>query len=1006
MSDEGAEQPPVKPTGDISDTEQKKPMTEIESPPMTTQSRIEAVNQVRFTTQNQLFIDKLRAAFDECDTDHDGKLTITEWVGSNLRQFIRDGRLSDDDFRMYFNRIDSNYDGFVTWDKLVRYLIKEIASSELRLGERALNFVQKTGTGPPGFSNQHREMVRQIVICHSAAEYVTLSLDSIRFWKASDLSFRGAILEPGLFNSLVIFETTGQLAVTTTNRRLLVYDYDNLQQLPTEISASPASHVIKRMNMRDCKLALQVLKNSDLPLYNSPTCMALAEFCDNGGPQQRVFFVGDDQGVIQVFRFQGPSRRHSVDVKIERISRHKIHEASITQLSSVQVYECYATSSLDSTIKFWQYDVDHASLLVIRNIVDCIPIISFHFSNIQKILVTCGVSRDAYVWSISPPKRIFKMAGHYNTLLKVTDFVTSQDDKYIVTMTNRKEFRFWDASNYRMARELADRDMQRPENHFSAIIFDEKRHALICASGIPCRFSEDTSLLENYLDKKTHNSSIIGCFYTQEFDQFVTLDSVGDFCVWNLKDGKRMCLIERDWSPKFSELCSAAMDCDGRRVVTSNFNHDVYLWNFNIGNIITKIELASDPIMISALEYFSIEGREFLAVGDWSKTLTLYTEVSRGTFILFRQYKEHSGDVCAIAALDEGVISGSTNGELMTWLLDTNMHQAYCKLPRGAAVECIVHIKGYVVVGDSIGFVHVYSCSRLTRLMSIKAHDVSRNHAISAMTYKNGLLVTGDTLGHVKQWMISIDESGFRMTEYLFRRCHLECINMLCITGDGRFLGTCAEDMNLRLWELGTMNYVGLYHEDSSWDIEDRTTWVNTAPVNFDPEPEQQEVEVARSNRLSSSNVRFSVGRSMIMPGNLPTDMEVLPEVIEEREEEDPNKPFDIELVRKTFDEFLDNPISDNKARVEREDRLMRAAMRQPVGKERTSLPTSTRTPELIDKLYGILGRSTRGVRSRRSKFIRTNTKPTVTVKLPIRTLSNEEMEKQAMKSARRHKSK
>ena len=999
MSEVVSEQPGTPASGDGGEPD---PPKQLVSPPRTTQSRIDAVNQVRFATQNQLFIDKLRAAFNACDKDGDSQLNLDEWMESDLRQFIRDGRLSDDDFRMYFSRIDTNYDGFVTWDELVRYLIKEIASSELRLGERALNFVQKTGAGAPGFSNQHREMVRQIVICPASAEYVTLSPDSIRFWKSSDLSFRGAILEPGLFNSLVVFESTGQLAVATTNRRLLVYDYDSLQQLPTEISASPSPAVIKRMNMRDCKIALQVLKNSDLPLYNAPTCMALAEFCDHG-PLKRVFFVCDDQGVLQVFRFQGPSRRHSVDVKIERISRHKIHEGAITQLSSVMVYECYATSSLDSTIKFWQYDADHGSLLVIRNIIDCIPIISFHFSNIQKILVTCGVSRDAYVWSISPPKRIFKMSGHYNTLLKVTDFVTSQDDKYIVTLTNRKEFRFWDASNYRMARELADRDMQRPENHFSAIVFDERRHALICASGVPCRYSEDTTLLENYLEKTSHNSPIIGCFYTAEFDQFVTLDSVGDFCVWNLKDGKRMYLIERDWTPKFSELSSAAMDCDGRRVVTSDFEHEVCIWNFNIGHIITKIELAGDPIMISALEYFNIGGREFLAIGDWSHTLTLYTEVSRGTFVLFRQYREHSGDVCAIAPLEEGVISGSTNGELMTWLLDTNMHQSYCKLPRGAAVECIVHVNGYAVVGDSIGYVHVYSIPRLTKLMSLKAHDVSRNHAISAMTYKNGLLITGDTLGHIKQWMISIDDSGFRMTEYLFRRCHTECINFLCITSDGRFLGTCAEDMNLRLWELGSMNYVGLYHEESSWDIEDRNTWINTMPVAFDPEPEQKEEEVARSNRSSSSSVRFSISRNLMMSA---TSMDVIEEEVpkEVPKVEPQEKPFDIEEVRKAFDEFLDNPITDNKAKVEREDKLMRATKRTPVGKDRTTLPTATRTPELIDKLYGILGRTTRGVRSRRSKFIRTNTKPVVTVKLPIKTLSNEEMEKQALKSARRQK--
>jgi hypothetical protein len=194
-------------------------------------------------------------------------------------------------------------------------------------------------------------MVKQILICESTGEYVTLSSDSIRFWRRLDLEFRGLISQPGLFVSMAIFDGSGQIAVATSSRLLLVYDLESLEQLPTEISASPPARAIKKMSCRECRQAIQVLSSSELPLYNVPTAMYAADFTDHEAVQ-RIVFIRDDQGILQVFRFRGPSRRHSLDVKIERVGRHVIHRSSITQLSLVRTCSCYATSSVDATIKF------------------------------------------------------------------------------------------------------------------------------------------------------------------------------------------------------------------------------------------------------------------------------------------------------------------------------------------------------------------------------------------------------------------------------------------------------------------------------------------------------------------------------------------------------------------------------------------------------------------------------------------------------------------------------
>jgi hypothetical protein len=66
-------------------------------------------------------------------------------------------------------------------------------------------------------------MVRQILICHSISEYVTLSWDSIRFWRQTDLQFRGLIGETGLFAVMAIFDGSREMAVATSSRRFLVH---------------------------------------------------------------------------------------------------------------------------------------------------------------------------------------------------------------------------------------------------------------------------------------------------------------------------------------------------------------------------------------------------------------------------------------------------------------------------------------------------------------------------------------------------------------------------------------------------------------------------------------------------------------------------------------------------------------------------------------------------------------------------------------------------------------
>ncbi|OHS95615.1 hypothetical protein TRFO_38277 [Tritrichomonas foetus] len=321
------------------------------------------------------------------------------------------------------------------------------------------------------------------------------------------------------------------------NRRLLFYDLENLTQLPVEMGASPSAKKIKLMTQTDAKDALRVINSPMMPLYNVPMTLTMADEILNDVKFQ-YFWIGDDQGVLEYYKLSAPMRRKGLDYKIERIARHTMHRGGITQISIITALGCYASSSMDHTVKFWTFNEATRKFHLIRNFIDQTSILGFVYTPRQKALTTCSVSRDAFVWTISPPQKMFKLGGHYNQLSHISDFITTTNEKYIVTMTIKKEFRLWDPMNYQKIREWSGLVMMRPENHYGAMIFDEKRHALITAASFPVKWAEDVSALNESLEPVTHSHTIVGCMYAKIFNEIVTVDSINSIKIWDLETGR------------------------------------------------------------------------------------------------------------------------------------------------------------------------------------------------------------------------------------------------------------------------------------------------------------------------------------------------------------------------------------------------------------------------------------------------------------------------------------
>lgn len=931
-----------------------------DEPPKSMLSRIGRRNLQRQNTYNHQFISLLRRSFEESDTDHREKLDLEQWSNSSIRHIIHDGNLTDEEYINYFKRIDANKKGKIKWSELVQYLMKEIASVDLGKSTETARFITKAPTALHPRVQQHRDMVTRISISHRTGEYITLSNDSIRFWTPSDLSFNRAIIEPGLFNNMLVFENISVLGVTTTNRRLIFFSLENLFQLPVEMSASPSSKKIHAMTRRDALDALKVLESPQMPLFNIPSTMAMADMLPTD-PGTVFFFIGDDNGVIEVFKLIAPKRRQGLDYSLERVGRHNYHSNAITQITCLNSLSCYASSSLDHTIKFWTYFPQTNQFKHIRTFTDDQPITCFNFSEAQKVLTTCGISRDAFVWSLSPPRKIFKLGGHYNQVTMITDYITTTGEKYLLTMTTKKEFRLWDALNYRMIREFSDPLTLRPENHYSCALFDYKRFVLITACGDVYKWAEDISALNECLELHTHSHHIVGAFLVPEFQQMVSVDSISTIKVWNIETGTNASNHSVSWAPENSDIATCSLDCTQRRLITSSFKNNVQMWNYNSGLVMADLDIKPKSALITIIKTCTINGRDYLIQAGWDRTITLYTETELLKFEMYREFQAHTTDITAVAYHTNGIVSGSNNGEIYSWSLDTNTPVSQFQLDSEATIECIGVYGGYVFAGDANGILHVISLHRLNLQESRLAHSIYVPHSISALTYdeKNQVLYTADTLGYVKSWSLTFGDD-YELEEKKIYRCHNDEITSLIVLFNGDFIATCGIDLTIRVWKAETFEYLGFFSEESHWSLEDETTWVGKSP--FEPE-EKHFAHVIKKLSTNLTSVRSLRMLPSIMEHQTQRGDPTTRSQEDKSSDEEAMKPYNFIEVGRAIEEYTNVSHIKAKPKSTFEEIEMDKENYEP-----PQLATSTRPVDLISTIGTLITRQPQTDFSRRKK--------------------------------------
>jgi hypothetical protein len=351
--------------------------------------------------------------------------------------------------------------------------------------------------------------------------------------------------------------------------------------------------------------------------------------------------------------------------------------------------------------------------------------------------------------------------------------------------------------------------------------------------------------------------------------------------------------------------------------------------------------------------------------------ICLYEEMEKGQFWICRQYVGHTADISALAGYSNGIVSGSVNGEIILWVIESANHQGRSRLPGGIAVDCMVCLDSHLFIGDADGFVHIFLMPKLAPLQSILGHGLVVRHSLSAMGLDefNSILYTGDTFGYVKQWRID-RSNGIALEETKIGRFHGEEITSIVVVNNGAFIATVGADRCLRLWKSQSFEYVAVFTVNSHWNIDDMSTYDMKPPYDLEYE------------HFGLQKTEIPQIKSMIT-GSLPDLLFSSRQLLEERprsvlvdrgsdEPEEPAGTMELSEMRKVLDEFMADASHGQTADSDIfKEMKERDTLREPIPRPRL-LQMSTRPQDLIENLTDIY-RTEQGVE--RTVVVPTSTK-------------------------------
>jgi len=405
---------------------------------------------------------ELKAAFDRADVDGGGSLDMDEFLEAFGE--VLGKNLTHEQLTHLFMKIDANSDGSVDWDEFTNYMLLETQAAS-DMSDRSFQvryqdaFDKNLGpvwVDPNPKSLHHRDMIGGMLAIPKQEKFVTHSRDgTVRVWHAGTLAhLRTLRVSTSQVTDCKHFSQTNRLVTSSIDRAVTFYDAASY-----EVTAQLTG------------------------LDTSPMCIGYWQDLEM---ESEKMILGDDQGNIALYDVHGGDNLQTEpgSACAVRLYRDARHADWVTQCCFYPELNFMVSSSLDGTLKIGDLERRSRHCRQLGEVDKhgmSKGIYSFEWSNLFKVLASCGLERAISIWNpyTRGGKPMAQLVGHTSSVQHVT---INEENYQLISCDLSKTMKVWDMRNYKCLQTIQDKASYRPVDQITALMYDPVRSQLLSAS--------------------------------------------------------------------------------------------------------------------------------------------------------------------------------------------------------------------------------------------------------------------------------------------------------------------------------------------------------------------------------------------------------------------------------------------------------------------------------------------------------------------------------------------
>ncbi|XP_052037678.1 EF-hand calcium-binding domain-containing protein 8 [Apodemus sylvaticus] len=581
--------------------------------------------------------------------------------------------MSEEMLEVLFLKVDSDCNGFVTWQKYVDYMMREFqGKEEMRKSQYRLRFHLPMTVIP---LHHGSEVVKVAFLTQRFKKmgcFLTVTKDGVlQFWSETFSmmeSFRLTQTKQYGHQQMWVIDVAylhnmNLIAVASTELKIEFFD----------ISGYKCIRAFTFIDLDSCAMVMDYWTD-----YHK------AVFCYGDTKGNAVIFISDNVagGLFNPQILPRTSKwDHWITVSLRKLLNEKaplyrsfrmkgLHPnwcqqvKYIPQLNVVVSCSAVEKSSLVLIIlPVKEPEKPKLSSLNLRKGILC-----FDYCPDRNFLATGGYDPHIRLWNPLVSKRpVWLMKGHQTSVTHL--LVNSRNASILISISRDKNIRVWDLQDYVCLQSFCGKLFPLGNCPITSAYF-HRSSTLICST-------YNIGILRGYLESQgpmktgrmtTHNTPLCAVLYSKIFKQVVSGCLQGIVSVWDISTGKKKMELPVSGIQE-SELTTMALDQSERCLLTGLRDGTMQMWNYNTGECLMTFP-NPDKVEISGIVHMN---KVFYMTG-WSKRITNFTfQKTTQALSCYHWQSFHTEDILSMDKYQNQFLGTSSyNGDIVFWNVSTS----------------------------------------------------------------------------------------------------------------------------------------------------------------------------------------------------------------------------------------------------------------------------------------------------------------------------------------------